>query len=67
MACNLKTAGRKAKRSEIWDSGVLTGIQNVWGAFYLLMNGHMGVIWCTCLKMACNSKMTGRIVKRSEI
>ncbi len=31
------------------------------------VEGHLGVIRCTCLKVACNSKMAGHRAKRSEI
>ena len=31
------------------------------------VQGHFGVIRCTCLKMACNSKVASRRAKQSEI
>ena len=40
MACNSKTAGRRAKYSEIWDSGVV--VIYIWGTFDLLV---FKVIW----------------------
>ncbi len=35
MACNSKMAGRRAIRSEIWESGVI--VTRIWGTFDLLV------------------------------
>ena len=66
MACNSKTTGRRAKSSNIWDSGrVLTHIS---GAYDVgSVQGHLGAIQCICLKMDYNSKMDGRRVKRTNL
>ncbi len=60
-----KRAGRRAKRSEIWDSGIV--VIHIWCTFDLVVSNVIwGVIRCTCLKMACNLKTTGHRIKRSE-
>ncbi len=60
MACNSKTADRRAKRMEIWDLGTLVRTMGcIWPC---MVQGNLGVIWYTCLKMACNSKMAGRYI-----
>ena len=35
MACTFKTSGRKAKLTEIWDSGIL--VTPIWGTFDLVV------------------------------
>ena len=69
MSCISKMAGRRAERTEIWDSGTL--IASMTYMVYLLLpcgvQGHVGVIRCTCLKMACNSKTAVRRVKWSDL
>ncbi len=66
MVCNSKTAGRKAKFGEIWDSGDTTNtyMRYLWPCS---IQGHFGVIQCSCLKMACDSNMTDRRAKRSKL
>ena len=55
MTCNLKMAGHKAKRREIWDLGkVVIFIRDT---FDLLV---FKVIWYTCFKMACKPKTVCR-------
>ncbi len=59
-------ASRRVKRSEIWGWGLV--VTDIWGTFDLsLFKVILGVIRCTCFKMACNSKTPGRTAKRSEI
>ncbi len=56
--CNSKMAGRKAKLTEIWDSGtVVTYMGYLWPCS---VQGNVGVI---CFKRACNSKVAGRGAK----
>ncbi len=62
----LEMAYRRAKRSKICDSGIV--FICMWG--YILpfsVEGHFGVIRCTCFKMTCNLKAAGCRVKRGEI
>ncbi len=59
-----KTAGCRVKKTEIWDSRTLvTHMGYIWPC---MVQGHFGVIWCTCPKMACNSKTAGRGVNVTE-
>ncbi len=65
IACNIKTASRTVKRSEICDSGV--AVTYIWGTVGLLLLkviwGH-SVHWFT---MAFKSKTVDRRVKRNTI
>ena len=61
MTCISKTAGHRAKRTEIWDSGIL--VVHIWGIFDLV---GFKVIWCNCLKIAWISKTTGCRAKWTE-
>ncbi len=65
VACILKTAGRRAKRSDIWDMWIL--VTHIWGTFGLV---RFKVIWghlVHFLKMECTAKTAGRKVRRSQI
>ncbi len=55
MACNSKTTGSRAKWTEILVFWIQ--ITHIWGRFYLVGFKVIGVIRCTCVKMACNSKV----------
>ncbi len=68
MAWNLKTGGHtcSAKWSAVWESVVL--VEPIVDAFDLLVfKVILGVIQCTCLKMAFNSKTADHKAKRREI
>ncbi len=66
MPCISKAAGRRAKRSEIWDSWI--PVTHTWGTFDLVgFNVILRVIRYTFPKMTCNSKTAGRRAKRTEI
>ncbi len=58
-----KTAGRRVKRSEILESGVV--VTCIWGAFGV--QGQFGIIRCACLKMACNSNTWLKIASVSKV
>ena len=55
MACNSKTAGRRAKKgSEIWQTVI--ELLRMWGWLTFYCSTSFRVIRCTCLKLACNLK-----------
>ncbi len=56
----MENADCRAKRNKIWEKNGT----NFWPSS---VQGHLGVIQCTCLKIACNSKTAGRRAKWSEI
>ncbi len=56
-------ASLRVKPIKIWDSWkVITCIQGTFGHFSVQC--HLGVIRCTCLRMACNSETVGCRAKR---
>ncbi len=63
MTWNSKTAGRSAKRTEIWDSWVVVTCARVWGIFNLLVFKIVLESFGACHHMTCNSKMAGRRAK----
>ena len=63
----LKTAGRRVKLSEMWDSWIYTSNTYMGCISPCGVQSHFGVIQCTFLKMACNSKAAGRRLKWTEI
>ena len=70
MVCNSKMADRRAKGSEIWDTGVVVGC--IWGTFDLvlfkvILGSFLSLYICTFLIVACNSKTTSRRAKRGEM
>ena len=62
MASNSKLAGRRAKPSEIMHPGVVVTCIYMG---HISVQGHSGVIQCTCVNIASNSKTDGRTEKRS--
>ncbi len=52
MACNSKTAGHRAKRGEICDSGIVVLHVHVWGVFDLLV---FKVIWGNSVHLSQNA------------
>ena len=65
-ANTLESANHRAKESDICCSGIVLSL--IVGTFdRLVLQGHSGLIWCTCLKMACNSKVACFRAERIEI
>ena len=62
MACNSKTCHRGAKRIEIWN--LLVVGERIWDIFDLaVFKVLVGIIRCSCHKVACNSKTVGHRAK----
>ena len=56
-AVNLTTAGCRVKCNEMWNSGTL--VKHIWAILDFVdfkVICVLGVIWCTCPKLAVNSK-----------
>ncbi len=67
MTCNAKIAGRRAKRSEIWDSWGTCIITYMGAPLTVYCSMSFGVICCICLNMAWNLKTTDRRAKPKEL
>ncbi len=61
MACNSKRIDDRVTQTETWESGRV--VAHIRSTLDISLEGDLGVIVCTPLKMACDSKLAGHTVK----